>query len=671
MKALRKQIFGVVEWAQGVLNRSSEVLTQIPSGKWSYIMLAYDEEDAVTTDSNDIDILIAVDSIQSDEQLLSIMWDALQETQLDPADSVKFVLKIINHRVQHNNLTTTPSQAFLDLKRLPKQTVTSVMLMVSNILRNEINRQSPTNISKVIDWTPWMEDCVFILLSETTSPLPGGVNQMFSLLLADQLRFQLLFDMIKSRVPDPDTFPHVLERLRGALLLLKGDDMLLALRSLVVKYFCHEHNVVHSRLIDVVHEHPEIPSNHLQHLVDLLIYTLTNEMKPDMYWYSYLVDELHLIFALSSNASWRDTVIKLVQTILIQPRNTAIYCRYPMGLDEQNSKLKEEAQELFIDAILAANDADRRTILWNVEQALAWQWRTRSEADDNNWDRFTRIDPLEVVNVLLRLIRKMKEQEVSIVDFAWYFLQSWWDVNEGLRTVAGRHYERHPAIAKECLEFINSLDLSAPPLSDGQDQEDGFANWAHSFPMPESMYPDTLIESLAQFLPVEETTFSHRVRRLRLLQNKDDEQTRDPDWPPNIAGPLTKSFGARERPPSRTRRNRSRRRRRSRSSVQTEQLDIQNVPNADSDSDWATDESNMDGKGDGQGSDTGSKDRASSRERVTVTVNAAESSSDHGDDDDNECQPSPTDTADPDHEVATPVTSEPPCVPAGPATRRG
>lgn len=354
-KTMRKLIFRTILWAKDVSDRTTISFTHIPT-KWTYEILSYDEEDAVLTDNNDVDVLIAVDSIQSDEQLLSVMWDALQQTQLDPTDSVTFVLKIISHRLQRD-VSAIPSNVFLDLKRLPKQTVTSIMSMVAEILRNEIIRQSPTNITKVIEWTPWMKDCIYILLSETSCPAPTAVNQVLSLLLADSLRYITLFDIIHSRVPDSNTFPHVLERLRGALILIKGEDMLEAVTMLMRQYFCMEEATPHERLLDIVRDHPEIPAHHLQHLVDLLIFCLTNEMKPEMYWFQYLCDELELIIELSSKASWRDTIVKLVQTILIQSRNTAIYCRWALGMNEANRTLREDAQNLFIDAIMVSNPA--------------------------------------------------------------------------------------------------------------------------------------------------------------------------------------------------------------------------------------------------------------------------------------------------------------------------
>jgi hypothetical protein len=348
MKAVRKLLFRVVRW---VLRRLQ--YTQL-NAIWSYQNLAYDEEDAMKSDENDIDILVAVDSIQSDEQLLTIMWDALQQSQPDPVDSAAFVKKLINNRIQCD-IPSLPSFPFLDIKPLPKRTATSIMEMVVEILRNEINRQSPTNITKAIEWSDWMKDCVYILFSETNALTPDSVNHVFSLLLADALRYKPFFQIIRSQVPDSETFSHVLERLWGGISLVKGGSMPSILLTLMHEYFSPDDSQRPDSLIKFIRGHPEIPPRHLQCLVDILIQTLTNEMKPFMYWWPHLNIQLEVICELSSVASSRDTVIKLVQTILIQWKNTRIYCRLPMGLNEPNSKRKENAKDLFIDAILASN----------------------------------------------------------------------------------------------------------------------------------------------------------------------------------------------------------------------------------------------------------------------------------------------------------------------------
>jgi hypothetical protein len=154
----------------------------------------------------------------------------------------------------------------------------------------------------------------------------------------------------------------------------------------------------------------------------------------------------------------------------------------------------------------------------NFRSELHWQWRLHPEADDTAWDRWTRIDPLEACRMLLHVLKAMKDRNLPIDEYSDLLSQVWWDVDDGLRIVASRRYDDHPDAAKDCLVLIDSLEILSPPT--GQD-DDAFARWANEFPESESWFPDTLIRALARFSPPIELTDSHRLRRLRYLENRD------------------------------------------------------------------------------------------------------------------------------------------------------
>ncbi|KAI0093072.1 hypothetical protein BDY19DRAFT_921863, partial [Irpex rosettiformis] len=514
MKAIRRHLFHIVLWAKNISLRATEPLTHI-SSKWSYKNLAYDEDDAVLTDRNDIDILVSVDSIQSDEQLLSLMWDAAQQTKLDPAESVEFILNIIEHRIQRPVFAISPS-AYLDLRRLPKRTITSIMLMVNDILRNEIIHQSGGSRQTMIEWTPWMKKCLYILLSETSIPLPPTANETLSLLLGDQIRYRPVFNIIASLIPDPDTLPHVFDRLRGALVQQKS-SLIFALYAILETYFCTEHltdAVRHNRLGNIVKDHSEITPIHLQPLVDIVASSLLSRMREDMYWYPWLTERISVVLELPSHPSYRGMAVKLVQTILLKVKATTIFCRYPMGLNWRK-EYRGYAQELFIEAVVSASVQECYTIIWNITRNLTWQWRRRSESTDNNWDRIVRLDPLESSYMILQALKKATEVKDVALEKHWTLVRGMWsDIEKGLQTVAGRSYEEHPDIARRCLELIDALD-GIPP-SACQDEET-FSTWMDTFLPDKTWFPDHCIQSLAQFLPVGEDVISCRLRRVRLL----------------------------------------------------------------------------------------------------------------------------------------------------------
>jgi hypothetical protein len=124
--------------------------------------------------------------------------------------------------------------------------------------------------------------------------------------------------------------------------------------------------------------------------------------------------------------------------------------------------------------------------------------------------------------MLLRVLKAMKDRNLPIDGYSDLVSQVWWDVDNGLRIVASRHYDGHPDAAKDCLMLIDSLEILPPPT--GQD-DDAFARWANEFPESKSWFPDNLIRALARFSPPIEMTASHRLRRLRYLENRDGNRT--------------------------------------------------------------------------------------------------------------------------------------------------
>ena len=132
-----------------------------------------------------------------------------------------------------------------------------------------------------------------------------------------------------------------------------------------------------------------------------------------------------------------------------------------------------------------------------------------------------RLDPLEACHVLLCLLDTMKSRELpvttigSIREIRDFFKV----VDEGLRLTADlQDYDSHRDVARGCLELINGLDLSVPPVSSSEDGDgdvdQAFSTWAEEFPERRSRFPETFIDALRRFLPFgDDTSFSHRVRR--------------------------------------------------------------------------------------------------------------------------------------------------------------
>jgi hypothetical protein len=310
-----------------------------------------------------MDILIALDTIQSDEQLLSTMWVALQQTHPDPADSMKFLFKVLGHRLCRD-LIVDPSPYFLDLRQIPKPTVAIIMGFATEVLQRELLRQTPGLRLKEIEWLAWMKDCVYILLSQWDGQLTSTTDYVISLCLKGN-RHKQTAKMIKNRVNDRDAFLHILQRLQGAFRYQRGENVLPVLESFVEAYYCQSQPVLRIPLNKLIRSHPEIPPSHLQQIVDLLIDCLTRNMDPEKPWYQWVTAMMDLLLELSSTKSIiaREDAIRLVRSILLESRFTAVWCRYPVGLNwEMQPGVREAAQELFLQALLSSHNSGQYVV---------------------------------------------------------------------------------------------------------------------------------------------------------------------------------------------------------------------------------------------------------------------------------------------------------------------
>lgn len=385
---IRRIILRVLKWAARNYTPLDKLPTPSP-GKWSYTDLAYDEEKAAGTDSNDIDILVTVDSIQSDDQLLKVMWDALQQIQLSPSESVRFVKEILRHHMRHDfqtpssvpaarfSSTTTALTGYLDVRSVPKQTTTAVMNMLAEVLANEFRKQPRVGTSANNVWQPWMHDCVYILLSETGGPATDEMNRTFALLLEHPVRLKGLFSSLHQCVSDPGatTFLHVFDKLQGGIMLLRGSDEY-TLETLFQHYFCASHVDVHHRLTDILRggsSHPEVTAKHLRESANFLMQMLMDKLAAPETPLLLFLSRFGLLLTLFdlSDKSWRPTLMELLHTFFAHRMATALFHALAVGL-HYNAKndtglspdihsrvlqTKSLAQELFIATIVESGGA--------------------------------------------------------------------------------------------------------------------------------------------------------------------------------------------------------------------------------------------------------------------------------------------------------------------------
>ncbi|KAI0695244.1 hypothetical protein BC835DRAFT_1347587 [Cytidiella melzeri] len=448
------------------------------------------------------------------------MMDTLQHSRVPGTEYVRFALTVIGHRLQDH--IVIPSSGFLDLLRLPKQTASTIMFSIVKILRNEIKRQLLA--SDRVDWHDWMQDCLSLLFAKTNAPILTEANLLLSSLLTNQFRRTTFFNIIKIRASDTNAVPHILETLQGTLVLMDGTDALLVLYHLVQQYFSPESAITYEAVLDTLKNTAKVPHDCLHLLVDTLVSLVGKELSEPK-WSSYTLDKLTLIMELWFRISRRDGVLNLFKYLLSTKTCFAGTSKYALGLkvDPESSNLKEGAQSMFIDVILAASpSSELPTILKNLREVLEAQWKQRSGPEHRSDSLYEGqwLDPLKSCHVLLRSLCAMREHGSPIDDHRDLLWNIWGAVCQAL-PVARRHIGCQSDIAKDCLKLIDSLDISQPP--DGEDTP-AYRSWVQTFAESASLFPDTLIKGLMSFLASDEdTTFSHRARRLAIIEEKAKE----------------------------------------------------------------------------------------------------------------------------------------------------
>lgn len=379
MQALRKEILRIIMWVKGISLKDITPLSKI-SSKWSYQLLAYNEADAARTDVKDVDIFISVDSIQTDEQLLRAMWDALHQTTPQFHEEYVFIAKAVEHRSSGGRAIPAVSDSDvgqkldgLDLKSIPKQMVPFILTITSEILKKELERQLSSIVSESsIDWSPAMKGCLYLLLSETDANMPDAVEQLFSLLFDNQLRYRALFKAFTSLAMPPDSFSRVLARLQPAITRANRDNLLDILASLMQSFFCSSPEHSHAALIDVVKDHLDSNSSqHISAMVKLVISLTKNAIvstqKQHPSWTVVANIFLFQLYDLDTATldQCRADIVEFVRFLLLRLRDIALIFNpmFPM-YDSGYQLVQEASRKASIEASVTCSPSGEHASFW-------------------------------------------------------------------------------------------------------------------------------------------------------------------------------------------------------------------------------------------------------------------------------------------------------------------
>lgn len=542
----RKQLVNFLKWLtrdQRDRPRDQRPLKKVATRTYGY--LDYDEEHAANTDHDDLSILRQVDLFETDEHLLSLMWDAVQPNiGSKPQESAKFIIQTLcNHSRQFD------SSPFPDLRRLPKPAFEPAMIMLAEILDSQFKMRGGFQLPEVTqeengEWddNDWIWSGIRTLLSYTTNPAPELVHLALSRLLWEETQFKLLFNKLRAwtlrsqpRRMDSETFLHILGRLHPAFLLVGQGQIVSALDKLFQTYFDLEHS-----LIKVITSPSPPPLNmqltpaHIQTLAPLLIDWITKWAGPERLWpidpFVPLAWTVDLVMLSGDKWRLRDSTIELFQYLSVQSRGAMVVslCMFDIGMEwgSMNASLEvpiklpgcsSQAQVLFIEAVVTSDDTSmlpnssnyptitdmsfatldhRNTMVSNLVAQIKGRWQDVLERGQTSEAkiRFTSIDALAPYLLLLRLLTKMREHGSSkFCTLAHQLVDSevFTTASEALesRNFRDHYLSRAAPTAAACL---NHIDFLCALLQDHSDQHPDPSR----FPEKDALFPQSFIDVL-------------------------------------------------------------------------------------------------------------------------------------------------------------------------------
>ena len=126
-----------------------------------------EEDEVVLRRQEDADLLLSIDTIMSDDSLLSTLWDALKQSA-QPEDLIRFAIRLVRNRIAPG-LDPTPSgdlAYFMDLSALSQDAYNAIMRIVADALAKYASppyqNSSPA----------WAHNAAILLLSKSSHSLP-------------------------------------------------------------------------------------------------------------------------------------------------------------------------------------------------------------------------------------------------------------------------------------------------------------------------------------------------------------------------------------------------------------------------------------------------------------------------------------------------------------------
>lgn len=205
-----------------------------------------EEEDLVKREQEDTEILSSVDALMSDDGLLPVMVETVQQ-QTDPMNIVAFVLQILGRRLGQD-LPAQGLTQILQLNALSKR----VWFVTTDAIAATLLRHNPRPLAP--DSPPWVYDAVIIILSHSPYSLSQlAVRALRDSIARDGARCVELGKRLVNTTTATTTFASLSQRL---LQLREVQDEKVwpdPIMDIYAGLLCRGHH--HASLLLLLHEH--------------------------------------------------------------------------------------------------------------------------------------------------------------------------------------------------------------------------------------------------------------------------------------------------------------------------------------------------------------------------------------------------------------------------------
>lgn len=475
----------------------------------------FDEQEAL-----DLEILVSMYAERLEDSLLYVLWDALRDHDAVPEMYLRLVDKLFttvyrSHPSKAAGKAVQPNPLSPDnLSSLPPHVYATLLELVAENLSDELFRQAATNDTKAIQWSRWMRDLLRIVLAYSPHPLPAYTSSILIKFMTTTRSETFWTVVLHSQHSEPRSgpipiesapvvFASALEKFKDAFDLLPGDVMSFNLATLFVACFCrHEAPTFHHgyQLSPLVLQHRTATlTDSLAAMGKYIAVRLTNEVKPEMFWHSWIIDlaqaSMLILDSLPANSVERYSldaqVRSFARAMLVQPKNCAILMRYASGDNED--PYAATGCRLFVDIVVAANTDVTVIILQYLNAAMRFQVNNLSNPPDT-WATFIRLHPLRTCVIVLQALQQKKRAGALPVLHGG-------DGETALRAVLAALWSTISQWLP--LRAIRPPTASQPPISTG-DQTDTASNTTQTTVTYPPMDPQLALQSLLEIVHLEE-----------------------------------------------------------------------------------------------------------------------------------------------------------------------